>query len=302
MKKALAVLLAVLMAFSACVVCVSAEGDGGAATGTTYQYADNPSRITVNTGTDVVILQAGDVLEFGAVTAKTSDTKYRTIEVTYYPDAASIKTGKTGPIKNVNWSDVVVPKYNLDSEKWQLAQGQTAADLMAKSPNYFKTFYTQAKFYNDDQNGHDTACATFVGLNDLAHARDSAGVDRGDLENGNPIDFALPGTKFLGWALYSYGTWRPKDTGVLRVEVYALWERGAAEEKPDEPEDPDKPVDPEEPTEYATPIQATMAKWLAKIAEIFSYAKLAGAVPGMLGEVLGGAVRKWLYGVFGIEV
>lgn len=294
MKKALAVLLAVLMAFSACVVCASAEGDGGAATGTTYKYADNPGRITVNTGTDVVILQAGDVLEFGAVTAKTSDTKYRTIEVIYYPDAASIKTGKTGPIKNVNWSDEVVPKYNLDSEKWKLDKGQTAADLMAKSPNYFKTFYTQANFYKDD-----VASATFVGLNDLAHARDSAGVDRGDLENGNPIDFALPGTKFLGWALYSYGTWRPKDTGVLRVEVYALWERGAApEEKPDEP---DKPDEPQEPTEYATPIQATLAKWLAKIAEIFSYAKLAGAVPGMLGEVLSGAVRKWLYGVFGIE-
>lgn len=293
MKKALAVLLAVLMAFSACVVCVSAEGDGEAATGTTYKYADNPGRITVNTGTEVVILQAGDKLEFGEITINKAD-KFQTIKVIYYPDAASIKTGKTGPIKNVNWSDEVVPKYNLDSEKWQLDEGQTAADLMAKSPNYFKTFYTQANFYKDD-----VASATFVGLNDLAHARDSAGVDRGDLENGNPIDFALPGAKFLGWALYGYGKWRSSDASTLNVEVYALWERGAApEEKPDEPDEPD---DPQEPTEYATPIQATLAKWLAKIAEIFNYAKLAGAVPGMLGEILGVKVRKWLYGVFGIE-
>ena len=67
MKKALAVLLAVVMAFSVCVVCVSAEGDGEAATGTTYKYADNPGRITVKASkdeTEVVILQAGDTLQF----------------------------------------------------------------------------------------------------------------------------------------------------------------------------------------------------------------------------------------------
>lgn len=292
MKKALAVLLAVVMAFSACVICVSAEDDGETAKGTTYYLTDNPGRINVNTGSEVVILQAGDTIEFGTVTAKTS----KPVEVIYYPDAASIKSSA---IKNTDWSETVVPKYNLDSEKWTLdtENGQTAADLMAKSPNYFKSFYTTASFSKGE-----TASATFVGLNDIAHARDSAGVDRGDLENGNPIDFALPGAKFLGWALYSYGTWRPKETSAERVEVYALWERSPAEEKPDEPDDPDKPVDPQEPTEYATPIQATLAKWLAKIEEIFNYANLVGAVPGMLGEALGGAVRKWLYGVFGIEV
>lgn len=295
MKKALAVLLAVVMAFSVCVVCVSAEDDGEAATGTTYKYADNPGRITVKAAqdeTEVVILQAGDKLEFGEITIN-KEEKFQTIKVIYYPDAASIKSGT---IKNVNWSEVVVPKYNLDSEKWALdtENGQTAADLMAKSPNYFKSFYTTADFHKKE-----IACAEIVGLNDIAHARDSAGVDRGDLENGNPIDFALPGAKFLGWALYSYGKWRSSDASTLNVEVYALWERGAApEEKPDEP---DEPVDPETPTEYATPIQATMAKWLAKIAEIFGYAKLAGAVPGMLGEILGAKVRAWLYKQFGIE-
>ena len=294
MKKALAVLLAVLMAFSVCVVCVSAEGDGETATGTTYYLTDNPGRITVNTGSDVVILQPGDKLEFGTVTIS-SATKFKTINVIYYPDAAAIKSNA---IKNVKWSETAVPKYNLDSEKWNLAAGQSAADLMAKSPNYFKSFYTTADFYKGD-----LASVQFLGLNDVAHARDSAGVDRGDLENGNPIDFALGSTKFLGWALYSYGTWRANQAGTLNVEVYGLWDRGAApEEKPDEPDEPDKPVDPQEPTEYATPIQATFAKWMAKIEEIFGYAKLVGAVPGMLGEVLGGAVRKWLYGVFGIEV
>ena len=99
MKKALAVLLAVVMAFSVCVVCVSAEGDGEPAAGTTYKVSDNPGRINANTSSDVVILQAGDTLEFGEVTAKTSETKYRTIEVIYYPDAASIKSSA---IKNAN--------------------------------------------------------------------------------------------------------------------------------------------------------------------------------------------------------
>lgn len=296
MKKALAVLLAVVMAFSVCVVCVSAEDDGETAAGTTYYVKDKPGRITANTQDEVVILQGGDTLEFGTVTAKTSETKFKTIEVVYYPDAASIPSGN---IQNTNWSEVVVPKYNLDAENWKLNEGQAAADLMAKSPNYFKSFYTTANFKKGD-----LASVTFVGLNDnehRAHAKDSAGIDRGDLENGDPIDFALPGTNFLGWALYSYGTWRADKIDTLRVVVYALWERSAAEDKPDEPEKPDEPVDPQEPTEYATPIQATLAKWLAKIEEIFDYLKLAPAVPTMLGEVLGGAVRTWLYGLFGIE-
>ena len=294
MKKALAVLLAVVMAFSVCVVCVSAEDDGETATGTTYIVTDNPGRITVNTGSEVVILQAGDTFEYGIVKAKTTETKFRTIEVIYYPDAASIKASA---IKNTDWRDNVVPKYNLDSENWKLdtEHGQTAADLMAKSPNYYKSFYTTANFVHDD-----LAKVKFVGLNDIAHARDSAGVDRGS-PNGEPIDFALAGTKFLGWALYSFDGWKADKTGTLRITVYALWERSAAEEKPDEPENPDEPEKPTEPTEYATPIQETRAKWFAKFTEIFDYVMLAPALPTMIGEILGGRVRAWLYELFGIE-
>ncbi len=289
MKKALAVLLAVVMAFSVCVVCVSAEDDGGAAAGTVYTVPSaGLGRIKVNNSQIVPILQAGDKIEFGEVTAK----KGQTLRVIYYPDAASIKATN---VKNPDWRDNVVPKYNLDSEKWVLDEksGQTAADLMAKSPNYYKTFYSDLDF----QKG-DTAYVDIAGMGELAHARDSAGIDRGDLENGNPIDYALPGAKFLGWALYYYD-WKGKDTGVINVEVYALWDRGAApEEKPDEPEKPDNP---DKPTEYATPIQATLAKWIAKIDEIFGYAKLVNALPAGLAKVLNDGVRAWLYGLFGIE-
>ncbi len=295
MKKALAVLLAVLMVFSVCVVCVSAEDDGGTETGTTYTWSSSPGlgRINAKASDDtmeVVIFQPGDKLFFGEVTAKTTDTKFRTIQVIYYPDAASIKSNS---IKNVDWQTNAVPKYNLDTEKWALDEenGQTAADLMAKSPNHFKTFYTSEDFKKGDPAG-----ATILGMGDLAHARDSAGIDRGDLENGNPIDFNLSGSKFVGWALYSYGSWKADKTGLLSVEVYALWDRGAApEEKPDEPDEPDGP------TEYATPIQATLAKWIAKIEEIFGYAKLVNALPAGLAKLLGDGVRKWLYQLFGIE-
>lgn len=293
MKKALAVLLAVVMAFSVCVVCVSAEDDGGAVAGTVYTVPSaGLGRIKVNNSQIVPILQAGDKIEFGEVTAKTTEAKPKTLRVIYYPDAASIKASN---VKNPDWRDNVVSKYNLDSEKWVLDEkaGQTTADLMAKSPNYFKSFYTDLDF----QKG-DIAYVDIAGMGELAHARDSAGIDRGDLENGNPIDYALPGAKFLGWALYDYN-WKPKDTGVMNIEVYALWDRGAApEEKPDEPEKPDNP---DEPTEYATPIQATLAKWIAKIEEIFGYAKLVNALPAGLAKVLNDGVRAWLYGLFGIE-
>lgn len=292
MKKALAVLLAVVMAFSVCVVCVSAEDDGGNESGTVYQVPSaGLGRINVNNALEVMILQAGDTLEFGEVTAKTTEAKPKILRVVYYPDAASIKSTN---VKNPDWQNNVVPKYNLDSEKWQLAEGQNAADLMAKSPNYFKSFYSDMNY----QKG-DIACAKIVGLGDLAHAKDSAGVDRGDLENGNPIDFALPGAKFLGWALYKYDKWDPKGTSVMNIELYALWERGAApEEKPDEPEEPEGP---ETPTEYATPIQATLAKWLAKIAEIFDWVAVVSGAPAALALLLDGGVRNWLYQLFGIE-
>ena len=86
------------------------------------------------------------------------------------------------------------------------------------------------------------------------------------------------------------------------MELYALWERGAApEEKPDEPTEPTEPTEPDKPVEYATPIQATLAKWLAKIEEIFEWAKIVNAVPAGLAKVLNDGVRAWLYKQFGIE-
>ena len=289
MKKVLAVLLAVLMAFSVCVLCVSAEDE---TTGTVYKYADGLPRIKQNVKGPVIILQGGDSIEFATVTANTSSTLKR-IEVIYYPDAASIKASN---IRNTDWKENQVSKYNLDSEKWQLAAGQTAADLMAKSPNYFKSFYT----YEEFEKGK-LAEAKVVGMGDLAHARDSAGIDRGDLENGNPIDYTLDGAKFVGWALYDYTTWQPGKTTTVRVEVYALWDRGAAPETPDEPEKPDQPDNPDT-TEYDTPIQATLAKWLAKLEEYFSYAVLGiSALPAALAMLLNDGFRNWIYGVFGIE-
>ena len=147
MKKVLAVLLAVVMAFSVCVVCVSAEDDGETPSGTVYPLTSaGLGRINVGNSQEVLILQAGDQIQFGTVKAKTSETKYRTIRVLYYPDAAAIKSAN---VKNPNWQNEIVPKYNLDSEKWALdtENGQTAADLMAKSPNYFKSFYTSANYF-----------------------------------------------------------------------------------------------------------------------------------------------------------
>ena len=297
MKKALAVLLAIVMAFSVCVVCVSAEASGETAAGTTYTWSGTIPRVNAkdkDDATEVLILQGGDVIEFGEVTAKTTDTKFRTIEVIYYPDAAAIEETT---IKNVNWKNEIVPKYNLDPNKWNVDKenGQKPEDLMAKSPNRFKSFYTSADFKKGD-----IAVAPIVGMGENAHARDSADIDRGDTVNGNPIDFALPGCKFLGWALYSTGSWKASGTGVLRVVVYALWERNAAAATPDENEDEEK--EPEAPKEYATPIQATLAKWLAKIAEIFEWLKLAPSIPVALTKLLNDNVYPWLYEKLGIEI
>lgn len=292
MKKVLAVLLAVLMAFSVCAVAAAAEDDGTAGTtGTVYKYADGLPRIKQNVKGPVIILQGGDSIEFAKITANTSSSAKR-IEVIYYPDAASIKASN---IRNTDWKENQVPKYNLDSEKWQLDKNQTAADLMAKSPNYFKSFYTYEEFLKGD-----VAVAKVVGMGDIAHARDSAGIDRGDLENGNPIDFALDGAKFVGWALYDYSTWAANKTATVRVEVYALWDRGAAPETPDEPDKPDTPDNPD--VTYDTPIQATLAKWLAKLEEYFSYAVLGvSALPAGLAMLLNDGFRTWIYGIFGIE-
>lgn len=288
MKKVLAVLLAVLMAFSVCALCVSAEDETA---GTVYKYADGLPRIKATAKGPVIILQGGDSIEFGAITANTNSTAKR-IEVIYYPDAAAVKASN---IRNSDWKETQVSKYNLDSEKWQTGEGQTAADLMAKSPNYFKTFYTYEEFLRGD-----VAVAKIAGMGDLAHARDSAGIDRGDLENGNAIDYTLNGAKFVGWALYDHTTWQANKTATVRVEVYALWDRGAAPETPDEPEKPDTPDTPE--GEYDTPIQATLAKWLAKIEEIFSYIEMGVAgLPAALAMLLNDGFRNWIYGIFGIE-
>ena len=293
MKKVLAVLLAMLMTFSVCVICVAEEGEEET-TGTVYKQADGLDRIKYNSAKPVIILQGGDTIEFAAVTANTS-SKAKSIEVIYYPDAASIKATN---IRNPDWKDNQVTKYNLDTEKWTPDEGQTVADLMAKSPNYFKTFYTYGEFLKGE-----VAVAPIAGIGDLAHARDSAGIDRGDLENGNPIDYALAGSKFVGWALYDVGSWKASDTKVVRIEVYALWERSASSSTPDQPTDPDQP-DPENPTEpeYDTPIQATLAKWLAAVEKGFSWVSVAvSGLPAAIAMFLNDGFRNWIYDLLGIE-
>ncbi|MBQ7541727.1 MAG: hypothetical protein IJT44_05495 [Clostridia bacterium] len=290
MKKVLAVLLAVLMTLSVCVVCAAAE-DG--TTGTTYIVPSaglGRIKVKASNNAEVQILQGGDAIEFG--TTKTAQT----IKVLYYPDAAAIKITTTN-VKNVDWKDNKIPQYNLNPDNWQLDEGQTAADLMAKSPNYFKSFYT-----TDTCEQSGTATAHIAGIGDLAHARDSAEVDRGDLENGNPIDFDLPGVKFLGWALFDYSWSNSKSSAT--VTLYALWDRSAAStpDTPDEPDKPDQPDNPDQPETYDTPIQATLAKWKAKLEKLYNYAVLGvSGLPAGLSMLLNGGFRTWIYGIFGIE-
>ena len=133
MKKVLAVLLAVLMTFGVFTAGASAED---AATGTVYDIgAGAVPRIKANTAGEVVILQAGDVIRFGAITAKT-----QRLEIRYYPDAASLAQKD---IVNEDWKTNKVPQYSLDPTLWKLGseKNQTVSDLMAKSPNYYKSFY-----------------------------------------------------------------------------------------------------------------------------------------------------------------
>ena len=280
MKKVLAVLLAVLMTFSVISVCAAAEDSG--ATGTVIQYVSTGiPRIAATTVGDVVILQAGDVIRFEEVTAAT-----KSLEIVYHPDAASIKVKD---VKNTDWLENKVPQYNLDTTKWELKEGQTVDSLLAKSPNYYKSFYTTADFVKGQV--AEIAVTGLKGEN--AYARDSASVDRGFC----PIDYELEGAKFLGWALNSYSTWKANKTDKIKIEVYALWDRDAAPE----PENPTEPVDPENP-QYDTPIQAALAKVLGFIDQAADWVK---ALPALVATVLpnwmNGLIRGWLYKLFGIE-
>ena len=277
MKKVLAVLLAVLMAFSVLTVGVAAEDEP---TGTVYTYSSaGIPRIKAKDG-EVTILQAGDVIRFDTVK---SDGKR--LEVRYYPDAASIKVSA---VTNTDWKENKVPQYNLDASKWDLKEGQVAEDLMAKSPNYYKSFYNYAQIGKGEM-----AEISIVGLNGAdAFARDSANVDRGE----GPIDFALEDAKFVGWALFNYGAWKATDKKDVVIEVYALWERGAAPETPDEP---DEPVDPET---SENPIERAYNKVMSFLNTVARYiAMVPSALSTVIPNYLDGLIRNWLYGLFGIE-
>ena len=278
MKKILAVLLAVLMAFSVLSVGAAAEGDDAQGTVYTYSSAGIPRIKSAND--EVTILQAGDIIRFETLKAAT-----KRIEIRYYPDAASIKARD---ITNKDWKENKVPQYNLDSTQWELKEGQAVEDLLAKSPNYYKSFYNYADFVKGE-----TVEIQVTGLNaETLYARDSANVDRGE----SPIDFALENATFVGWALFNY-SWK-NDKSTSTVEVYALWDRGAAPEKPTDV-DPDKPV---EPTEPQNKIQATYAKVMAFIEEIAGYiAMVPSAFSTVIPNYVDGLIRNWLYGLFGIE-
>lgn len=273
MKKVIAVLLAVVMAFSFVTLTAAAEE-----TGKTYTLKDMPRIAQASPEGEVAILQAGDVIEIGALTA----TK-KTLNVYYYPDAAAISAGNR---KNVDWKENKVPQYNLDTDKWVIDEknGETKADFMAKSPNYYKSFYTSANF----QKG-DTLSFTIADLGDVATARDSVPMDRGEA----PIDFALDGATFLGWVmLKSSGNVTATSSSAGSIELYALWDRDAA---PEEPEDPGF-------EETDDPVVNAMNKVLYYIGVASGWVR---AVPALLNAalamLLNTGVRAWLYKLFGIE-
>ena len=278
MKKVLAILLAVLTVFSFTAVAASAEGEETPATGTVYKLSDKPAQITQKTDAEVVIFKDGDTIEFGTVTASTTK-KPKAVEIVYYPDAASISATN---IKNTNWKETVVPKYNLDTKVWELEKGQVVADLYAKSPNYYKTFYTTASFEKGE-----VASLPVVGLNSTAViGRDSAKVVRGVV----PIDYKLDNATFVGWALYKY-SWNASDTTTATVELYALWDRGHAPEQPTEPAE----------EEGDDPIVNAMNKVLHAIDVVAGW---IGAVPALvniaLSLVIETGLRNLLYKIFGI--
>lgn len=274
MKKVLAVLLAVVMAFSFAALTAAAEE-----TGSTYTLKDMPRIAQASPEGEVAILKAGDVIEIGELTAKT-----KTLRVYYYPDAAAIGASNR---KNADWKDVKVPQYNLDTTKWVLdaEKGETVDDFMAKSPNYYKSFYTTADFVKGD-----TLAFTIADLGDVAMSRDSATLDRGEV----PIDFALSGAKFLGWVmLKSSGNVTVTNTSAGSIELYALWDRDAASDP--EPEEPGY-------EQSDDPVVNAMNKVLYYIGVASGWIR---AVPALLNAalamILNTGVRAWLYGIFGIE-
>lgn len=276
MKKVLAVLLAVVMAFSFVSLSAAAEE-----TGTAYTLKEMPRIAQASPDGEVAILHAGDVIEIGALTASK-----KTLNVYYYPDAAAIPASNR---KNVDWKENKVPQYNLDTDKWVIDEknGETKADFMAKSPNFYKSFYTTTNF----QKG-DTLTFTIADLGDVAMSRDSVPMDRGEA----PIDFALDGAKFLGWVmLKSSGNVTATSSSAGSIELYALWDRDAA---PEEPEKPDGPGY----EESDDPVVNAMNKVLYYIGIASGWVR---AVPALLNAalamILNTGVRAWLYDLFGIE-
>ena len=109
MKKVIAVLLAVVMAFSFVTLTAAAEE-----TGKTYTLKDMPRIAQASPEGEVAILQAGDVIEIGALTA----TK-KTLNVYYYPDAAAISASTSG-----SWGALPVPSASVKSRSPISSLGQ----------------------------------------------------------------------------------------------------------------------------------------------------------------------------------
>ncbi len=300
MKKVLAVLLAVMMAFSVIAVCVSAEDAEPAGKVYTWPAGNNTlSMISKKDGKVVSLLQGGDVVQFEKITSnKATVDAPKAVEFIYYPDAATISSS----ISNVDWKENVIPKYDLDTKKWKIDtdKGDTVANHLAKSPSFYKTFVTSENFIKDD-----VPEITVIGLNaGTAIGKDSAGIVRGE----GPIDYALGDTAFLGWAVYKV-TWNKSNNSKATVELYALWERTPASDD-DNPTEPENPSEPEKPTEpdtpevtYDSPVKAALAKILAFFDKIRDYASIAGdgALGGVIYMFLDGTVRPWLYEKLGIE-
>ncbi|MBQ3150841.1 MAG: hypothetical protein IJB86_06315 [Clostridia bacterium] len=272
MKKILAILLAILTVFSFATVSVAAEETTETEevfTGTLYKYADGLPRINANTEGEVIILQAGDRIQFEAITSKS-----KTVEVIYYPDVVSIAEKS---ILNPIWSQKATDEKYAEIKTY------------ATSPMKYKSFVSSNDFVKGE-----VVYADIIGIGDDAVAKDGAGEIRAEAA---PIDYALSGAKFVGWALYKYSSWKATNTTKVTIEVYAVWDRDAGEAD-DGGEDEGPVVDPN-----ASPIKQALDKVIYYLDIAAGFIK---AIPQALNSVISlffsTGFKNWLYGLFGIEV
>ncbi len=269
MKKILAILLAILTVFSFATVSVAAEETTETEdtfTGTLYENASTLGTIAANSEKEVVIFKPGDKIQFSEV------TKAKKIEIIYYPDVAKIETAK---IKNESWL--------------QKATDEKYAELkvFAESPKKYKTFSETITIPSGGVREAD-----IKGLGDNAVAKDSAGEIRAEAA---PIDYALSGAKFVGWAYYEY-KWT-SSSYTCKVTLYAVWDRNAGDT--DDGKDDEGPViDPND-----SPIKQALDKVIYYLDIAAGFIK---AIPQALNSVLSlffsTGFKNWLYGLFGIEV